>query len=991
MRAHTAARTVKLKLLIGAEITPRNAPPVVLLATDRASYGRLARLITRGRRRTKKGDCRLSFDDVAAFSEGLHAAVSPEGLLRTQKSQSRHAAHLRKLQRYGDLFGSDCSLMATLHLHRDDRGKLAQLQALSQSLQLPLVAAGDVRYHTRRRRALHEAVTAVRHSTTVRHIRQHLPPNAEHHLRSVATICKLYAAAPEAIERTLEIADACHFSLDQLRYEYPAELVPRGMTARAHLAQLTWQGARWRYPAEIGADVSQRIEHELKLISELNYEAYFLTVWDLVQFARRQGILCQGRGSAANSVVCYCLGITAIDPARMDLLFERFVSRERNEAPDIDVDFEHERREEVLQYIYQKYGRHRVGMTAEVITYRPRSALRDMGRSLGIAAETIDRVAKNAGRRKKTDIETIKERAGPLNLPNPLLARWIRLANALCGFPRHLSQHVGGMVMTRGRLSELVPIENAAMAGRTVIEWNKDDLDALGILKVDCLSLGMLTAIRKTLDLIERHTGRKLTLASIPAEDTAVYDMICRAETVGVFQIESRAQMSMLPRLRPRTFYDLVIEVAIVRPGPIQGDMVHPYLRRRRGSEPVDYPSDEVRAVLKKTLGVPLFQEQAMRLAITAAGFTPGQADALRRAMGAWRSDGSIDPFRKQLIAGMQQRGYSAAYCDLLFSQLRSFGLYGFPESHAASFALLVYVSAWLKHHYPAAFTAGLLNSQPMGFYAPAQLIRSCRQMGVVVQPPDVNQSDWECTLEKCRGALQLRLGLRMIRGLPRGVGRRIVDCRNECLYESIEDFTRRTRLGRATITQLSRADTFLSLTLNRRTALWSALAQEKSRREYPLFDHERQQDDICEQLAAPTDLEQVFTDYQTQGLSLRGHPLAFFRPSLNQRRIVCCRDLQTHPCDRKVTVAGLVLHRQRPGTASGITFLTLEDETGIANLIIHPGTWKRFRSIANEAVALIARGRLERKDQVIHLIVEKLEELPEAIMSLSHRSRDFR
>ena len=991
VRAHTAAVSTGLKLLIGAEIIPRNAPPVVLIATDRSSYGRLARLITRGRRRAKKGSCRLTFDDIAALSDGLHAAASADWMLRPQNIPGKTTDYLRQLQRYGDLFGGRCSLRATLHLHRDDRGKLEHLQRLSQSLRIPLVAAGDVLYHTRGRRVLHEAVTAVRHSTTLKNIRHHLPPNAEHHLRSISSIHKLYGTVPQAIERSLEIADDCQFSLDQLRYEYPEELIPEGMTGMQHLAQLTWQGARWRYSAGIDSEVSRRIEHELKLIGELNYEAYFLTVWDLVQFARRRGILCQGRGSAANSVVCYCLGITAIDPARMDLLFERFVSRERNEAPDIDVDFEHERREEVLQYIYQKYGRHRVGMTAEVITYRPRSALRDIGRSLGIATDIIDRVAKNAGRRQKLDTEMIKERTGTLNLPDSLLTRWVHLAAELCGFPRHLSQHVGGMVMTRGRLCELVPIENAAMSGRTVIQWNKDDLDALGILKVDCLSLGMLTAIRKALELIDRDTGRKLTLASIPAEDADVYAMICRAETIGVFQIESRAQMSMLPRLRPRTFYDLVIEVAIVRPGPIQGDMVHPYLRRRRGSEPIDYPSPEIRAVLEKTLGVPLFQEQAMRLAITAAGFTPGQADALRRAMGAWRSDGSIDPFRKQLVDGMRKRGYSQAYCDLLFSQLRSFGLYGFPESHAASFALLVYVSAWLKHHYPAAFTAGLLNSQPMGFYAPAQLIRSCRESGVEVRPPDVNHSDWDCTLEKRGDAMELRLGLRMIRRLPQSVARRIVAHRNDGPYVSIEDFTHRTKIGRAMITQLSRADVFLSLTLDRRTALWNALAQEKSPRDYPLLDCQSQEDEFCEPLASATDLEEVFADYQTQGLSLRGHPLSFFRQQLGERQVLCCRDLQTHPCDRKVAVAGLVLHRQRPGTAGGITFLTLEDETGIANLIIHPGTWKRFRSTANEAIALIARGRLERKDRVIHLIVEKLYDLPERLASLHHRSRDFR
>ena len=994
VRAHAAAASAGLKLLIGAKMTPVAAPAVVLIATDRASYGRLAQLITCGRRRAKKGDCQLTVQDIAEHGKGLYAAASPEGIFLAEDPAQKNKI-LHQLNKYREIFGKQCSLLATLHRGRDDQGKLGRLQSLSQSLQIPLVAAGDVLYHKRFRRTLHETLTAVRFSTTVGNIREHLPQNAERHLRTIQVIHRLFATVPQAIERSVEIAEACHFSLNELRYEYPEELVPPGRTAREHLAQLTWQGARWRYPQGIGREVSQRIEHELNLIDELRYEAYFLTVWDLVQFAHRRGILCQGRGSAANSVVCYCLGITAIDPARMDLLFERFISRERGEAPDIDVDFEHERREEVLQYIYQKYGRQRVGMTAVVITYRPRSAMRDVGRALGIPPETIDTVAKKIGRRQLPDLKSIQERIASLNLSATLLARWIKLARELCGFPRHLSQHVGGMVMTRGPLCELVPIENAAMSGRTVIEWNKDDLDTLGILKVDCLSLGMLTAIRKAFMLIEKHTHRCLSLATVPPGDTAVYDMICAADTVGVFQIESRAQMSMLPRLRPRNYYDLVIEVAIVRPGPIQGDMVHPYLRRRHGIEPVAYPSPEIRSVLEKTLGIPLFQEQAMRLAMTAAGFTPGQADALRRAMGAWRSDGSIDPFRQQLVEGMRQRGYDQAYCEQLFSQLRSFGLYGFPESHAASFALLVYVSAWLKHHYPAAFTAALLNSQPMGFYAPAQLIRACRQANVEVRPVDVNRSAWDCTLETENHELSLRLGLRMIHGLQQKMAKRIVTCREvngtSTPYRSIEDFTQRTGLGRVTVAQLSRADVFLSLTLDRRGALWNALAQEKKHRDYPLFEQDSEEDDVCLRLVPLTEWEQVFADYQTQGLSLRAHPVSFFRQYLTEKKVACCQDLKMHPCDRKVAVAGLVLNRQRPGTAHGITFMTLEDETGVANLIIHEGTWRRFRAAATESTALIVRGRLERKDQVIHLIVEKLEDLGKELASLSHRSRDFR
>ena len=994
VRAHAAANSAGLKLLIGAKITPIDAPAIVLLATDRTSYGELAQLITRGRRREKKGSCRLTMEDIAEHATGLHAAVSPDNLFSAETAGTKKTIS-RSFNTYREIFGTKCSLLATLDLGRDDQGKLIHLQSLAHSLKIPLVAAGDVLYHHRQRRTLHEILTAIRYSTTVKQIREMLPENAERHLRSIPTIHRLFATAPQAVERSIEIADACHFSLNQLRYEYPEELVPSGMTAKEHLTRLTWQGARWRYPGGINRDVSQRIEHELALIGELHYEAYFLTVWDLVQFARRCGILCQGRGSAANSVVCYCLGVTSIDPARMDLLFERFVSRERGEAPDIDVDFEHERREEVLQYIYQKYGRQRVGMTAEVITYRPRSAMRDVGRAIGIGLNTINIVAKTVSRGQLPDLETIKERTGSLNLPAERLARWVKHAGELCGFPRHLSQHVGGMVMTRGPLCKLVPIENAAMPGRTVIEWNKDDLDTLGILKVDCLSLGMLTAIRKAFALIEKHTHRRLTLATVPAGDAAVYDMICAADTVGVFQIESRAQMSMLPRLRPKHFYDLVIEVAIVRPGPIQGDMVHPYLRRRHGIEPVRYPSAEIRNVLEKTLGIPLFQEQAMRLAMTAADFTPGQADALRRAMGAWRSDGSIDPFRRQLIEGMRKRGYDQAYCEKLFLQLRSFSLYGFPESHAASFALLVYVSAWLKHHYPAAFTAALLNSQPMGFYAPAQLVRASQQAGVEVRPVDVNRSEWDCTLEVENQNLSLRLGLRMIHGIKQAVARQIMTCREthgtRTPYRCIQDLTQRTGFGRTTVAQLTRADIFHSLTLDRRDALWNALAQEKNHRAYPLFEAQSQEDDFCHGLTPPSSWEQVLDDYQTQGLSLRAHPVSFFRNYLHAKKVACCQDLKSHPCDRKVSVAGLVLNRQRPGTARGITFMTLEDETGVANLIIHAGTWKRFRTIATESTALIARGRLERKDGVIHLVVEKLESLREEFMSLSQRSRDFR
>ena len=736
VRAHAAAKQAQLHLLIGAELTPADAPPVVLLATDRKAYGRLARLITVGRRQAPKGECHLTFDEIAGHAEGLLAGVIGEA---TQAD----------LCRYRELFGDRCYLLAELERGPHDERQLEQRLRTARQAGVPLVAAGGVYFHHPSRRALADVLTSVRAGCTVAEAGELLFPNAVRHLKSPAEMQALFARAPGALERTIEIARRCTFSLDELRYEYPEELAPPGQTPLEYLTALTWEGARQRYPSGIPDKTRQLLEHELKLIAELRYEAYFLTVWDLVRFARSRGILCQGRGSAANSAVCFSLGVTSVDPDRMDVLFERFISRERNEAPDIDVDFEHERREEVIQYVYEKYGRERAGMTAEVITYRPRSAVRDVGKALGLSLDRVDTLAKTLDNHKT--LEANRCAAAGIDPQSPVGRQLLGVVSELLGFPRHLSQHVGGLVITQGPLCELVPIENAAMEGRTVIEWDKDDLDELGILKVDCLALGMLTAIRKCFDLIEQHHGRKLALADIPEADEPVYDMICRADTMGVFQIESRAQMSMLPRLRPRTFYDLVIEVAIVRPGPIQGDMVHPYLRRRAGEESATYPNEEIREVLHKTLGVPLFQEQAMRLAMVAAGFTPGEADQLRRAMAAWRRPGVIDEFRTRLIAGTRAKGLSAEFAEMVFKQIRGFGEYGFPESHAASFALLAYVSAWLKHYYPAEFCAALINSQPMGFYAPAQLVRNACEHGVEVLPVDVNHSRWDCTLEEER------------------------------------------------------------------------------------------------------------------------------------------------------------------------------------------------------------------------------------------------
>ena len=1101
VRAHAAAKTVGLKLLIGAEVTPFDAPPVVLLATDREAYGRLCRLLTVGRRRAPKGECELSFEDIAEHAEGLLAcipiepdSVSPRRSRCVQDEtmravQSKHCSpdfgnHTQdrglgltepgSIVFYKEVFVDRCYALAQLHRGADDARLLHRMRQFAEAAGVPLAAANDVHYHVRERQFLHEVLTAIRLGCTVSELGGHRFPNAERHLKPPAEMAALFAGCPEAIARTVEIADRCSFSLDELRYEYPKELCPPGTTAIEHLKRLTWEGAHRRYPAGLPERVRGLIEHELQLIEELRYEAYFLTVWDLVRFARGRDILCQGRGSAANSAVCYCLEVTSVDPGRIDVLFERFVSKERDEAPDIDVDFEHERREEVLQYIYEKYGRDRAGMAATVITYRPRSAVRDVGKALGLSLDRVDAIAKSLERGH--DEETLADRLRLRGFDSEsLIARQlVGLVSQILGFPRHLSQHVGGMVLTQRPLCEMVPIENAAMPDRTVIQWDKDDLDALGILKVDCLSLGMLTAIRKCLGLIERHRLWRLrdpganahgspnshqspvtshqspiTLTDIPPEDPAVYEMISRADTMGVFQIESRAQMSMLPRLRPKCYYDLVIEVAIVRPGPIQGDMVHPYLRRRSGEEAVEYPDDRIKEVLHKTLGVPIFQEQAMRLAVVAAGFTPGEADQLRRAMGAWRKRGVIDKFRQKLIDGMDANGYSAEFAERLFNQIRGFGEYGFPESHAASFALLVYVSAWLKCHHPAAFTAALLNSQPMGFYAPAQLIDDARKHGVQVLPVDVNASDWDCTLTACglatvaKPQAAIRLGLRLIRGLSESHAEIIVAARQtDGLFASFADFTRRTRLSNAVLKKLSKADAFAGLGVNRREALWHSLPEQK---QLPLFDDEagrvrpesptngassqsdnsfeqrvdneraqpgersrtatmdcsthptahskRGREDEDDQVALPpmSLQEQVVADYRTAGLSLRGHPLQFVRSVLDELRVVPSRDLATLPVDRRYKVAGLVLLRQRPSTAKGITFVTLEDEFGTANLIVRQKVWERYHQVAARAGAMIAHGQLQRVDSVIHLLVDRMENLSHLLAGVDSRSRDFR
>jgi error-prone DNA polymerase len=1057
VRAHGAAKDAGLKLIVGAEITPIDAPPIVLWAPDRESYGRISRLITIGRRRTEKGACELSLDDVAEHSAGLIAGVLPMangGVLRTGRTSDQSApsnddplalredADLAALHAYREIFGPRCYLLAELHYGADDQRRLDELIDLSRRSRLPLVAAGDVHYHVPERMPLQHVLTAIRHGTTVAELGERCLPNAERHLRTLEQLRTIFARAPDPLRRTGEIADRCQFTLDELRYEYPEELAPPGETPIVYLRRLAWQLADERYAGDIPAKVRDLLEHELALIEKLRYEAFFLTVFDVVRFARSRGILCQGRGSAANSAVCYCLGVTAVDPSEHEMLFERFISAERNEAPDIDVDFEHERREEVLQYVYQKYGRERAGLAATVITYRARSAVRDVGKALGLSLDRVDALAKNVDHRGEVELLAKRCRQSGVDPQSPLGRQLIVFVNELIGFPRHLSQHVGGMVITQGPLCELVPIENAAMADRTVIQWDKDDLDELGILKVDCLALGMLTAIRKCFTLIEQSTGRQFTIDAVPDEDQTVYDMISRADTIGVFQIESRAQMSMLPRLKPATFYDLVIEVAIVRPGPIQGNMVHPYLRRRNNEEPVEYPSPEVEHVLRRTLGVPLFQEQAMQLAVVAAGFTPGEADQLRRAMGAWRRSGMIDSYRTKLIDGMLAKGYAPEFAERLFEQIRGFGEYGFPESHAASFAKLVYVSSWLKHYYPAAFTAAMINSQPMGFYAPAQLIRDAQAHGIDVRPADVNESGWDCTLEFCvSGPLSvdkfradnkknlrlpppcgegwgggrsgyraptppltsprrgegnggehcaIRLGLRLVRGLPESAARAIEQARTTP-FRSVADLTARAGLSRGAVKRLAEADAFGSLRLDRRSALWQALDQTPLVEDLPLLAAMETDDAATPPLPQLTRQEEVYADYQSSGLTLREHPLSFFRAELDRLAVTPSARLVDWPHGRNVKVAGLVLMRQRPGTAKGITFVTLEDETGIANLIVHARTWQRYELAARRATALIASGRLERKDRVVHIIVHRLEDMKSRLHQLRHHSRDFR
>ncbi len=964
VRAHVAAKEAGLRLVVGTRLDFEDGPSLLCFPQARAAYGRLARLISSGQRRTRKGACQLFFADLPDLGTEQTIVVLPP-----EAPDPAFAGQLRAMARRFD----GAAYLALQHLYRgDDDARLARLAALAADAGLAIVATNDVHAHEARRRPLQDVLTCIREKCTIDAAGTRLFANAERHLKPPAEMVRLFRRYPEALAATLAIAEASRFSLDELRYEYPVDPVPDGRTPQEELVRLTAIGAAERYPAGISPKVQAQLDHELGLIGQLGYAPYFLTVHDIVRFARSRGILCQGRGSAANSAVCYCLGITAVDPARLDLLFERFVSAARDEPPDIDVDFEHERREEVIQYVYAKYGRERAGLAATVIRYRTRSAIREVGKALGLSADAVSALSGSVWGWEENGLKADYIRETGLDPDSPRLALALRLARELRGFPRHLSQHVGGFVVTKGRLDEVVPVANAAMPDRTVIEWDKDDLDALGILKIDVLALGMLTCIAKAFALVARHRGRPLTLATVPAEEASVYDMLCRADSLGVFQVESRAQMSMLPRLKPRDFYDLVIEVAIVRPGPIQGDMVHPYLRRRNGEERVDFPSAELRAVLGKTLGVPLFPEQAMKIAIVAAGFTPAEADRLRRAMATFRRSGLIHQFRDKLIEGMAARGYERDFAERCFRQIEGFGTYGFPESHAASFALLVYVSAWLKCAEPAVFACALLNSQPMGFYAPAQIVRDAREHGVEVRPVDVNGSDWDHTLEATPGGgLALRLGLRQIKGLAAGDGEKLVAARPGGGYRDLAELKARSGLGPAALDVLARGDAMGSLGLSRREALWTAIGFERTAP--PPLLAGLVPPSAAIHLPAMTPGEAVTHDYRSLGLSLRAHPVALLRSHLKRARAIPAAHLAAAADGSRLTVAGLVLVRQRPGTASGVIFVTLEDETGIVNLIVWPQVFERQRRAVLAARLLLATGRLQREGMVVHLVAERL------------------
>ncbi len=974
VRAHEAAKTTGVRLIVGCRLDLACGMSVLVYPTDREAYSRLCRLLTLGKRRAGKGKCHLEWADLLAYAEGLIAVLLPD------LADETCGLHLRRLR---DAFGDRAYLALSLHRRPNDQMRLWELSMLAQRSGVPTVVTNDVLFHEPGRRMLQDVVTAIRHNTTIDALGLRRERHADRHLKPPAEMHRLFARWPEALARTLEIAERCRFSLDELCYQYPEERDDPALTPQQTLDRLTWEGAARRYPKGIPDKVAATLRHELALIGRLGYAAYFLTVNNIVRFARKKEILCQGRGSAANSAVCYVLGITAISPSD-NLLFERFISEERREPPDIDVDFEHERREEVIQWVYNTYGRDRAALTATVIRYQSKGALRDVGKAMGLPEDLIATLSGQLSR-WSDGIDDDDIRALNLNPQDRRLRLTLELAAQLRGAPRHLSQHPGGFVLTRDRLDDLVPIEPAAMADRQIIEWDKDDIDALRFMKVDVLALGMLTCMRRGLDLLAEHKGLTHDLASIPPDDAATYDMICKADTLGTFQIESRAQMSMLPRLRPRNHEDLVVQIAIVRPGPIQGDMVHPYLRRRAGLEEVVYPQPELKKVLGRTYGVPLFQEQAMRIAIECGGFTPGEADLLRKSMATFKMTGGVSGFRDKLISGMVANKYERDFAERIFRQIEGFGSYGFPESHAASFALIAYASAWLKCHHPDVFCAALLNSQPMGFYAPAQIVRDARDHGVEIRPVCVNASRWDCTLEPTgdKTRFAVRLGLCLVKGLANTQGAKLVLARGKRPFASVENLWRRAGVPLASLTRIAEADGFRpGFGLARRDALWAikGLADQ----ELPLFAaaSARADETIAEATEPAVTLRpmaagrEVVADYSHVGLSLRRHPVAFLRADLARRRITPCADAMAARDRSWLQLAGIILVRQRPGSAKGVMFITLEDETGIANLVVWQRVFEAHRRIILGARMIAARGRIQREGEVVHLVVHQIADL---------------
>ncbi len=981
VRAWQASKDSGLPLIIGSEMQIENGPKIVLLVEDLGGYQTLCRIITLARRRAKKGEYRLLPDDFEIASNGLLAVWLPEIESDTQ-------ACLAQGNWLHERFAERLWLGVELHRGPDDEQRLADLLALAQSLSIPAVASGDVHMHARGRRALQDTMTAIRHHTTVAEAGHLLFANGERHLRTPDALAELY---PDwLLAESVRIARRCTFDLDDLKYEYPHELVPKGQTPSSWLRELTEQGVRKRWPDGLRPTTREQVEKELALIAEMKFDSYFLTVHDIVEFARSQHILCQGRGSAANSVVCYALGITELNPEKSNLLFERFISRERNEPPDIDVDFEHDRREEVIQYVFRRYGRGRAALTAVASTYHGSGAMRDVARVLGLPPDQINALADAFSRWSDTLPSPERLREYGLDPEAPMLKRVLALSDELIGFPRHLSQHPGGFVISEHPLDTLVPVENAAMAERTIIQWDKDDLDLVGLLKVDILALGMLSALRRTFDLVHLHRGKRWTLADMPSDDRPTYNMISRADTIGVFQIESRAQMAMLPRLRPEKFYDLVIEVAIVRPGPIQGDMVHPYLRRRNGEEAITYPP-KLKKVFERTLGVPLFQEQVMEVAIIAADYTPGEADQLRRSMAAWKRHGGLEPHRERLTKGMLKNGYEQDFADRIFEQIKGFGSYGFPESHAASFALLTYASCWLKCHEPAAFTCALINSWPMGFYSPDQLLQDARRHHIEIRPVDVRYSDWDCSLEPIEHPdytrnLAIRLGMRMVRGFREDDALRIERARATRAFSDATDLTIRAGLDNRAAEALADSGALRGLIGHRHRARWEVAGVEAQR---PLFD-DLPSEEHQVTLPLPTVAEDLVADYATLGTTLGPHPLALLRRQLAAKRFRSSRDLLTLENDRTLSVAGLVIGRQRPGTASGVTFVTLEDEFGMVNVVVWRDLAERQRKVLVGSQLLQVFGRLESKSGVRHLIAQRLYDLTPLLTGLDVRSRDF-